>query len=117
MKVSNCMTIDAQIEHTICEAAQIMASLDAGVMPVGDGDRLVGMLSDRDIAIRGIALGRDLTRRSVTCSLVGATRRVLLSQAALASKAPQSAVLHSLLTDLERQLVAALPLSGWVRLH
>jgi CBS domain-containing protein len=35
-----------------------MASLDAGVLPVGDKDRLVGMITDRDIAIRGIARGK-----------------------------------------------------------
>jgi CBS domain-containing protein len=61
MKVSNCMTRDVQIanpEDTISEVAQIMAKLDAGVLPVGDGDRLVGMITDRDIAIRGIALGK-----------------------------------------------------------
>ncbi|TIU21989.1 MAG: CBS domain-containing protein, partial [Mesorhizobium sp.] len=41
----------------IREVAQIMGKLDAGVMPVGDHDRLVGMITDRDIAIRGVALG------------------------------------------------------------
>lgn len=61
MKVSNCMTRDVQIanpEHTIREAAQMMGRLDAGVMPVGDNDRLVGMITDRDIAIRGVAMGK-----------------------------------------------------------
>ncbi|TGS81019.1 CBS domain-containing protein, partial [Mesorhizobium sp. M2D.F.Ca.ET.178.01.1.1] len=32
--------------------------LDAGVMPVGENDRLVGMITDRDMVIRGIALGK-----------------------------------------------------------
>jgi CBS domain-containing protein len=35
-----------------------MASLDAGVLPVGEKDRLIGMITDRDIAIRGIAQGK-----------------------------------------------------------
>jgi len=35
-----------------------MADLDAGALPVGENDRLVGMITDRDIAIRGIAEGR-----------------------------------------------------------
>jgi len=35
-----------------------MARLDAGSMPVGDNDRLVGMITDRDIAICGIAMGK-----------------------------------------------------------
>jgi CBS domain-containing protein len=58
MKVSEAMTTDVRIaspSQTIQEAARIMAELDAGVLPVGDNDRLVGMITDRDIAIRGVA--------------------------------------------------------------
>ena len=61
MKISNCMTNDVQIaspDQTIREVAQVMARLDAGSMPVGDHDRLVGIITDRDIAIRGIAMGK-----------------------------------------------------------
>lgn len=61
MKISNCMTSDVEIanpDQTIGEAAQVMARLDAGSMPVGDNDRLVGMITDRDIAIRGVAMGK-----------------------------------------------------------
>jgi CBS domain-containing protein len=61
MKVGNCMTRNVQVanlEQSIREVAQIMGRLDAGVMPVGDHDRLVGMITDRDIAIRGVALGK-----------------------------------------------------------
>ena len=35
----------------------MMAEIDAGVLPVGENDRLVGMITDRDIAIRGVAEG------------------------------------------------------------
>jgi CBS domain-containing protein len=55
------MTNEVQIaspDHTIRDVALIMARLDAGAMPVGDNDRLVGMITDRDIAIRGIAMGK-----------------------------------------------------------
>jgi CBS domain-containing protein len=41
------------------EAATKMADLDVGAIPVCDGDRLVGMLTDRDIAIRAVARGAD----------------------------------------------------------
>ena len=61
MKVSNCMTRDVHVaspNQTIRDAAIVMASLDAGVLPVGEKDRLVGMITDRDIAIRGIAKGK-----------------------------------------------------------
>lgn len=61
MRISNCMTKDVQIadpEQTLREAAISMGRLDAGVLPVGENDRLVGMITDRDIAIRGIAEGK-----------------------------------------------------------
>jgi CBS domain-containing protein len=45
-------------EETIQEAALAMAGIDAGVLPVGNSDRLVGMITDRDIAIRGVAEGK-----------------------------------------------------------
>lgn len=62
MKVSECMTREVELTSptdTIQQAAKLMAQIDAGILPVGDGDRLVGMLTDRDIAIRGVAEGRD----------------------------------------------------------
>jgi CBS domain-containing protein len=61
MKVSDAMTRDVRLanpEETIQHAARVMAGLDAGVLPVADNDRLVGMITDRDIAIRGIAEGK-----------------------------------------------------------
>lgn len=61
MKISDCMTRDVQIadpQMTLREAARLMAKCDSGVLPVGENDRLVGMLTDRDIAIRGVAEGK-----------------------------------------------------------
>jgi len=61
MKVSECMTREVQLadpNDTIADAAKTMARLDAGALPVGQNDRLVGMITDRDIAIRAIALGK-----------------------------------------------------------
>ena len=61
MKISECMTRDVQIvkpDQPIKEAAQFMLRSDAGAMPVCEGDRLVGMLTDRDIAVRAVAEGR-----------------------------------------------------------
>jgi len=62
MKVADCMTQDVQLaspDMTLREAAQLMADCDAGALPVGDNDRLVGMITDRDIAIRGVAAGKS----------------------------------------------------------
>ena len=61
MKIAECMTRDVQTvtpEQPIQEAAQFMLRADAGAMPVCDGDRLVGMVTDRDIAVRAVAEGR-----------------------------------------------------------
>ena len=60
MKVSEAMTPDVQIANpaqSIRDAARMMAAIDSGVLPVGDNDRLVGMITDRDIAIRAVARG------------------------------------------------------------
>ena len=61
MKVSEAMSKDVRIanpEQTLRQAARMMADLDAGVLPVGENDRLIGMITDRDIAIRGVAQGK-----------------------------------------------------------
>lgn len=61
MKISNCMTRKVRViepDMTLRDAARLMADLDAGVLPVGEGDKLVGVLTDRDIAIRAIAAGK-----------------------------------------------------------
>jgi CBS domain-containing protein len=44
---------------SIIEAAKLMKGEDAGIAPIVDGDRLVGVVTDRDIAIRVVAEGRD----------------------------------------------------------
>lgn len=46
-------------DATIAEAARCMRDGDFGMMPVGENDRMVGAISDRDIAVRGVALGLD----------------------------------------------------------
>ena len=61
MNVSEVMSSDVRIaspDDTLQRAAQLMYEIDAGVLPVGEGDRLVGMITDRDIAVRAVAEGR-----------------------------------------------------------
>jgi IMP dehydrogenase len=56
------MTRDVRIaspDQSIRDVAQIMAQSDIGSLPVGDHDRLVGMITDRDIAVRAVAQGRS----------------------------------------------------------
>ena len=45
--------------RTLADAAREMAQQDVGALPVCDGGKLVGMLTDRDIVVRGIAAGYD----------------------------------------------------------
>jgi len=46
-------------DMTIGEAAKKMRDGDFGMMPVGENDRMIGSISDRDIAIRAVAEGKD----------------------------------------------------------
>lgn len=68
MKIKEIMTPSAEIvqpQTTVKDAAARMKALDVGVMPVGESDRLVGMLTDRDIAVRTVAEGKDPARTQV----------------------------------------------------
>jgi CBS domain-containing protein len=47
-------------ETTIQQAARIMAEADVGALPVAAGDRLAGMVTDRDITVRAVAIGKGL---------------------------------------------------------
>jgi len=61
-KINDVMTRDVEVisaDATIAEAAKRMRDGDFGMMPVGENDRMVGAISDRDIAIRGVAEGHD----------------------------------------------------------
>ena len=61
MRIDEIMTRDVRLaspDWSIREAAQTMASIDSGFMPVAENDRLVGTITDRDIAIRAIAEGK-----------------------------------------------------------
>jgi len=61
MKVNEIMTravLVASPDQSIREAARMMAELDAGVLPVGEDDHLVGIITDRDIAIRAVGNGK-----------------------------------------------------------
>ena len=61
MKVSEVMTTDVETvsaDQTAREAANFMLRADAGSIPVCEGDRVIGMITDRDIAVRGVAEGR-----------------------------------------------------------
>jgi CBS domain-containing protein len=61
MKVKEAMTRDVRLvkpDQPISEAARLMGELDVGALPVEENDRLVGIITDRDIAVRAVATGR-----------------------------------------------------------
>jgi CBS domain-containing protein len=61
MDVASIMSRDVKVispEGTLREAATLMKKIDAGVLPVAEHDKLVGMITDRDIAVRGLAEGK-----------------------------------------------------------
>jgi len=70
MEIAKIMSPDVQVinpDGKLRDAAALMKKIDAGALPVAENDRLVGMITDRDIAIRGIAEGKgpDSTVREV----------------------------------------------------
>ena len=61
MRVSEVMTRNVEIidpSQSVHKAAQFMRDMDVGSLPVGENDRLVGMVTDRDIVVRAVALGK-----------------------------------------------------------
>jgi len=62
MKVSELMTQQVETvspDATLQDAAKLMARIDAGVLPIVENGRLAGIVTDRDIAVRGVGKGKD----------------------------------------------------------
>ncbi|MEQ1695793.1 MAG: CBS domain-containing protein [Hyphomicrobiaceae bacterium] len=65
MKIKDAMHKGAEwisSDMPVPEIARKMRDLDVGSLPVGENDRLVGMVTDRDIACRGLANGNDCSK-------------------------------------------------------
>jgi CBS domain-containing protein len=63
MQIKDVMSRDVEIvapDTPVRDAACRMRDLDTGFLPVGENDRLVGMITDRDIAVRAVAEGKDI---------------------------------------------------------
>lgn len=66
------MTANVEVippDRSIREAAQLLRDLEVGSLPVCNGDRIVGMITDRDIAIRIVAQGLDPEKTSVATGM------------------------------------------------
>ena len=65
MKVKDAMHKGAEWvppSTTVIELARMMAKHDIGAIPIGDNDKLIGMVTDRDIVCRGLANGKDVSK-------------------------------------------------------
>lgn len=65
-QVKALMSKDVQVigaDQTIQEAAMLMSKGNYGMMPVGENDRMIGAISDRDIVIRAVAQGKDASTK------------------------------------------------------
>lgn len=68
MKVKDCMSDSPQCvspQTSLIDAAKLMAKDDFGFLPICEKDRLIGVVTDRDIAIRAVAEGKDLLKTTV----------------------------------------------------
>src|SRR6478735_12481018 len=66
MQIAEAMTRDVQTitpDQSIVDAARMMADCDCGALPVEENDRLVGMITDRDIVVRALAEGKAADAR------------------------------------------------------
>lgn len=87
-KISEVMTSDVKVvrpDDSVQSAAAVMADQEVGALPVCDGTRLQGMITDRDIAVRAVANGRGadtpvrevMTEEIISCSEDDDTQEVL----------------------------------------
>jgi CBS domain-containing protein len=75
-EIMSCDPVIVHLDHPLAEAAQRMREFDIGALPVVDGDELVGVVTDRDLVIRGVERRADpatapvsdaMTRHVVAC--------------------------------------------------
>ncbi len=119
MKISEVMTREVttvQADQTAQEAANFMLQGDAGSIPVTDGDRLIGMITDRDIAVRGVAKGHGPdtpVRELMTSGLV--TARFDDTVEDVANKMSEAQVRRLPVIDDEERLVGIVSLGDLSR--
>jgi CBS domain-containing protein len=115
MWVREIMTRDVECaspDDTLQETARKMKELDVGPMPICDHDRVVGMLTDRDITIRAVAEGRDprstRVRDVMTQNVVSCYEDDAVEEAARLMQERQ--IRRLLVLDRSRQLVGIISL-------
>ena len=88
MQLRDIMTHEVETirpDASLQAAAQMMAALDVGMLPVVEGDKLLGSITDRDVTVRATARGLDpketSVRRAMTVNLICATESQPISYA------------------------------------
>jgi CBS domain-containing protein len=114
MMVGEAMTSQVQVvrpEQTIQDAASLMADLDAGALPVVADGKLIGMLTDRDIAVRAVALGKG-PDTPVSAAMSGEVKSCYVDDdcAAVASEMAKERVRRLPVLDRDEQLVGIVSL-------
>jgi CBS domain-containing protein len=119
MKVSDVMSTDVETvrpDQMVREAARFMLQADAGSIPVTEGNRLVGMITDRDIAVRGVALGygpETPVSELMTSGIVSAHADELIEEAA--RKMGEAQVRRLPVIDHDQRLVGIVSLGDLAR--
>ena len=115
MQIKDAMTMGVEVvrpDETLQEAARKMKSIDVGPLPVCDGDRLVGMITDRDIIVRATAEGRDpkttLVKAAMTPGVVYVYEDQDIEEAAALMKERQ--IRRLVVLDRTKRLVGILSL-------
>ena len=112
--IAEIMTTDVEVvrpEETLRDAARAMADLDVGSLPVCDGKKLIGMITDRDITVRAVAEGKSsdtpvsevMTDEVVWCSESDSVDEVL-------QKMSDAQVRRIPVVDEDRQLIGIVAL-------
>ncbi|MDI1229464.1 MAG: CBS domain-containing protein [bacterium] len=120
VKVKDLMTVNPCVISpgaTLVEAARMMNDNDCGMLPVGTADNLEGIVTDRDIVLRGVAQGADLTRETVSGVMTGAVCACneddYLEDAALKMRANK--VSRLIVRNLAGKMVGILSFGGLLR--
>ncbi len=112
--IAEIMTTDVEVvrpEETLRDAARAMADLDVGSLPVCDGKKLIGMITDRDITVRAVVEGKSsdtpvsevMTDEVIWCSESDSVDEVL-------QKMSDAQVRRIPVVDEDRQLIGIVAL-------
>jgi CBS domain-containing protein len=116
MKVRELMSKNVEsisCESDLCEAAKIMRRLDIGVLPVTENDRVIGILTDRDIVIRCVAQDCSPSQTPVSAAMTGGTLEFLSGECEVSEAARTMAekqVRRLLVSDESSDIVGILSL-------